>query len=150
MSSDMEIELYRTQRASQERYTYFMLAAAGAAIAFAVTRSQDMVLSLSQIPLGTAVLCWGFSFFSGCMNLRYVDSTLFANFELLKVESGRHPKVGSHPQMMEAAGGGIRDAIESNSKRTSTYARLQFYFLIIGAIFFIAWDVFEMYLRIKP
>jgi hypothetical protein len=147
MTNNTEIELYRSHRTAQERNTYFMLAAAGTAIAFAVTRSQDMILSYSQVPLAVAVLSWGFSFFAGCMNLRYVDSTLYANMGLLKVQNGKHPAVGGHPQNMQMASEMLRDAIEVNSSRASLYSRWQFYLLIVGAVSFIVWDVFEMYLR---
>jgi hypothetical protein len=147
MASDHELEVYRAHRTAQEKYSYFMLAAAGAAIGFSVTRTQGLVLSWSQIPLAAAVICWGFSFFCGCMNLRYVESNLYANMSLLKVISGKHPDVGNHPQMMQAASEGIRSAMESNSNRTTFYGRWQFYLMMLGAVSFVGWDVYEMYLR---
>jgi hypothetical protein len=147
MPTDTELELYRTHRSTQDRYCYFMLAAAGAAIAFAVTRSQDMALSYSQIPLAFAVVSWGVSFFAGSMNQRYVLSTLYANMGLLKVQSGAEPGIGTHPQMIKAASQGVRSALETNSNRANRFSKWQFYFLIIGAIFFVGWDVYEMYLR---
>lgn len=92
-------EVYRQLRLAQEKYVYFLLAAAGAAIGFALSQTHDSVLSRSQLPLGAAVLCWGLSFFFGCRHLAYVSSTLYANAELLKVEGGQHPEVGRHPQL---------------------------------------------------
>lgn len=150
MSEERELELYRTFRAAQERYTYFMLAASGAAIAFAVTKTQDATLAWSQIPLAISITCWGLSFYCGCNNLRYVGSTLYANFEMLKIQTGQHPQVGNHPQMIDAASSGIRSAIETNSNRASMYARLQFSLLIIGAVSYVGWHTYEMYLRTKP
>jgi hypothetical protein len=147
MSSETELELYRSLRQAQERFVYFMLAAAGAAIAFAVTQTQNANLSWAQLPLAVAVVCWGCSFFAGGMHLRYVSSNLYANFELLKIESGGHPQVGSHPQWVQAVSEGVREAIETNSNWSNFYAQLQFHMMVAGAIFFVIWDVFAMYLR---
>lgn len=143
-------EVYRQFRLTQDKYVYFLLAAAGAAIGFAVNQTHDSVLSRSQLPLGAAVLCWGLSFFFGCRHLAYVGSTLYANAELLKVESGQHPEVGRHPQLMAAASEGIRSAIEDNSNRANRLGHMQFRFLVVGAVLYIGWHVLEMWLRGVP
>ena len=119
MATEAELEVYRAHREAQTRYTYFLLAAAGAAIALAVNQTQSSSLSWSQFPLAAAVLSWALSFFFGCRHLGYVASTLFANPALLQVESGRHAQVGVHPEMVAAASAGIREAIQSNSKRAN-------------------------------
>ena len=103
MSSEAEREVFRVLRESQSKYTYFLLAAAGAAIGFALTQTQDESLACSQWPLELAVFLWGSSFFCGCRHLTYVNSTLYANVVLLKIESGQHPEVGNHPQYMQTA-----------------------------------------------
>lgn len=147
MSSEQQIEIYRQHRTAQDKYVYFLLAAAGAAIGFAVSQTQGAKLSCSQIPLGFAVGLWAFSFFFGCKHLGYVASTLFANMALLKVEAGEHPEVGTHPGYMAAASEGIRSAIESNSDWASRFARWQFGSLVLGAIFYLGWHIYEMWLR---
>jgi hypothetical protein len=141
------LEVYRQLRLAQDKYIYFILAAAGAGIALAVNQTQTATLSWSQLPLGGAVLSWGLSFFVGCQHLRYVSSTLYANAELLKVERGLHPKAGTHPDMIAAASEGIREAIESNSNRASFLGRMQTRLLILGAVLYVAWHVWEMWLR---
>ena len=147
MSADHELELYRVHRAAQEKYTYFLLAAAGAAIGFAVTQSQTAAFEWPQLPLGLAVLLWALSFFFGCRHLNYVEATLYANMDLLKVQAGMHPEVGAHPQMQAAAAEGIRSAMGTNSIRSARFADWQFRFFVLGAVFFIAWHVVGMYLR---
>ena len=144
--SETAREVYRALREAQNRYTYFLLAAAGAAIALAVNQTQGAAMAWSQVPLGAGVLSWGLSFFFGCRHLAYVSSTLYANMELLKVESGEHPEIGAHPQMIAAASDGIRQAIESNSDRANRFGQLQFGFLVAGAVLYIAWHALEMYL----
>ncbi len=145
--NEPEIEVYRALREAQGKYTYFLLAAVGAAIALAVNQTQGAAMAWSQLPLAAGVVSWGLSFFFGCRHLAYVSSTLYANAELLRVESGQHPETGTHPQMMAAASAGIRQAIESNSKRANRLGHLQFRFLVAGAVLYIVWHALEMYLR---
>jgi hypothetical protein len=140
-------DVYNQLRTAQDKYTYFLLAATGAAIALAINQTQGSALSWSQIPLAIAVLCWGLSFFFGVRHVEYVNSTLYANASLIRVQQGEDPNVGVHPQMMAAASEGIRDAIDFNVHRASRYGRWQFWALIAGALFYIAWHVLEMYLK---
>jgi hypothetical protein len=145
--ADERTEIFKTHRAAQEKYIYFLLAATGAGIALIINQTHDSKLAWSMLPLGFAVMCWGLSFMYGCQHLSYVESTLFANHNLLRVEAGVHPDAGTNPQYIAAASAGIRSAIEHNSDKAASYARLQFKLLIAGAVLFLVWHVFEMYLR---
>ncbi|MFZ1081826.1 MAG: hypothetical protein WAO19_07865 [Candidatus Kryptoniota bacterium] len=147
MADDISTEIYKSLRAAQEKYDYFLLAASGAAIGFAMTQTRTASISWSQIPLGFAVVCWGLSFFFGCRHLQYVASSLYANFELTKVQNGSNPLSGTDPQRIQAASEGIRKAIQSNSDRSNCLARLQFRLLVAGAICYIAWHILGMSLR---
>jgi hypothetical protein len=147
MATELQQEVYRAHRDLQSRHTYFLLTAAGAGIALAVNQTHGAALSWLQAPLGLAVLCWGLSFFCGCRHLDYVSSTLFANLELFRVQSGSHPEVGVHPQWILAASEGIRSAAESNSNSASTFANWQFRLLVWGGLLYVVWHVVEMYHR---
>ena len=147
LSDETSREVYRALREAQNRYTYFLLAAAAAGISVAVTQTEEAILRNSHIPLGLAVVSWGLSFFCGCRDLAYVSSNLYANFELLRVKQGNHPQIGQHPEMIAAACEGIRSAIASNGDRANRYATWQFRFLIIGAVLYIGWHIGQMYLR---
>lgn len=147
MPPDDQIEIYRQHRAAQDKYVYFLLAAVGAAIALAISQTQGAKLALSQVPLGIAVLLWGLSFICGCKHLAYVECTLFANGALLKVQAGADPRTGQDPQLIAAASEGIRSAIDGNSSKAQLYGRLQFTLLVLGAMCYVGWHVFEMWLR---
>jgi hypothetical protein len=147
MSNENLLEIYRQLRLTQDKYTYFLLAAVGAAIGLAITQTQDSALSWSQIPLAAAVLCWGLSFIFGCLHLLYTSNALYTNAEQMKVERGLHPMVGNHPQKMVAASEGLSKAFEKSSTRANRNSQWQFRFLVTGAIFYIAWHIFEMWLR---
>lgn len=144
------IELYRHLRTSQDKYAYFLLAAVGASIAFALNQTQGLALERSQIPLAISVFLWGLSFFFGCRHLQYVSSTLYANIEMLRIERGLHADVGSHPQALAAASAGVRSAIESNSNTSNLLAKLQFGLFISGVVFYVFWHALEMWLRSSP
>ena len=147
MSEERYIEVYRQHRESQRQYVYFLLAAAAAAIAFSVDQTKTAVLSWAHTPLAVGVVCWGGSFFCGCRHLVYLQSNLYANFELLRVQQGQHPVAGRHPDMIQAASEGIMEAIEGNSKVSERYARYQFRLLIAGAVCFIIWHIIQICLR---
>lgn len=123
MSDDRLIELSGQLRTAQDKYTYFLLAAAGAGVALAVDQTSDSMILYSMIPLGFAVLSWGFSFYCGCRQLLYVMSALYANFDLLLVQSGQHPDAGTHPDYIAAASEGIRNAIETKMNKIEILAR---------------------------
>lgn len=148
MGNDREIEVYKTLRTSQDKYTYFLLAAAGAAIAFAVNQTQGASMAWSQFPLAAAIVSLGMSFFFGCRHINYVASTLYANIELLKVQSGQHSKVGTHQQLMAVASEGLMQAMEANTQRANRFGFWQFKLLVTGASLYVIWHVLEMYLRI--
>jgi len=65
----------------------------------------------------------------------------------MRVEGGRHPHTGKHPQIIAAAAEGIRSAMISNNERASRFGHWQFRLLVAGAIFYVGWHVLEMYLR---
>jgi hypothetical protein len=147
MQPEQQIEIYRQHRTAQDKYIYFLLAAAGAAIAFAVNQTQGATLAWSQLPLAFAVAFWALSFFCGCRHLGYIESTLFANDALLRVIAGRDPQVGMHPQLINVASEGIQKAIEIKSKWAGRFARWQFRCLVLGAMSYLVWHVVEMWFR---
>ncbi len=139
-------EVHRQLRVSQDKYTYFILAVAGAAVALAIRETHGTMIVWPHVLVGLAVLCWGLSFFYGCRHLEYVNSSLYANVDLLKVQNGIHPEYNSSPQIALAAVEGIREAVQSNSDKASRLSRWQFRLLIIGALFYIGWHIWGMVL----
>jgi hypothetical protein len=104
-------------------------------------------LTWSQIPLGLAVSALGLSFFCGCRQLEYVSSILYTNAEILRAESGNHPKVGNNPSFIAAAREGMLHALEKNAETAVEFGHWQFRLLITGGVLYVAWHVWEMYLQ---
>jgi hypothetical protein len=147
MSDEDLREIYRNLQNSQDKYVYFILAVTTASIGFTITQTQNITFKPSLILLGIGILCWGFSFFFGCRNREYCNSTLYANYELLKVQKGDHPELGNHPQMIQAASEGIKQAIQDNSDKMNNLVRLQMKTFIMGALFYLVWHILEIYFR---
>ena len=139
-------EVHRQLRVSQDKYTYFILAVAGAAVALAIRETHGTAIAWPHLLVGLAVLFWGISFFCGCRHLGYVNSTLYANAELLKVQNGIYPEYNANSQIALAVVEGIREAVESNSSKAGKLARWQFRLLFVGALFYIGWHIWEMVL----
>jgi hypothetical protein len=140
-----ELEIYRASREAQTRYVYFLLAGAAAAVAFGVNQTQGVALSASQWTLGVAIACWAVSFFAGIRYVLYGLSTLWANYSLLRVRRGGDPEIGTDPELIQAASEGILEAIASKSGPSGRWANAQLWLLFAGALFYLAWHVYEMY-----
>lgn len=134
MAEPLEL-LHDQQSRAFERYTYFLLATAAAAIAFGVQRTEDASLQWSQLPLGFAVITWAISFWCGIERLNAVETVRSANMEIIKLAL-RHQRLPELESQMQAA-----------NRRAHRFWEAQFIFIATGAILFVIWHIVEMYLR---
>lgn len=137
-------EIYKQYQASQDKYTYFLLAAAGASVGFAIQKTDGMLLSWWLIPIGFACLCWGLSFYFGCKNITWVQSALYQDYELNQLQGGIHPEQPLSLQQSEVAVSMVSKAMSSCAAKAQFYGIWQFRTLIIGAVFLISWRITEM------
>lgn len=137
-------DLHKAHRDASEKYIYFLLAAAGASIAFATTQTATAQLNWAKLPLGFAVLCWASSFYSGCRELGHAMNFMQRNYQYLRVRSGEHPDLPAIPQVLAF----IEKDLEEGSNKSGHWARWQFRLLIGGALSYILWHITEMTLRI--
>ncbi len=147
MPSSEQLEIYKQHSAANDKYTYFLLAAVGAAIALTINQTQTAKLSFSQAPLGVAVLLWGLSFYFGCRHLSFVKATLHANGALLRVQDGEHPMAGRNAEAIGIASDVLREIIDKHSDRAAISAVWQFRCLVLGGVSYLTWHIYEMWLR---
>lgn len=140
---DQQLYLHRLHREGQDRLTYFVLAAAGACMAFALTQSNDAALDWKHLPLGLALASWAGSFLFGTEKLRFVDAYLYNNAEYLRVLNGEHPRLAPRPDVLLV----LRQGLERASERAQRRAVWSYRLLIAGAAFYVSWQCLEMYLR---
>lgn len=137
-------DIYKALQTGQEKYTYFLLAAAGAAIGFAVQKTDGLRFSWWLLPVGLATICWAASFYAGCQNLLWVQSTMTGNMALLQLQNGTHPAQPRGGDYLIAAIDGTREATHANAGTAQGYGKWQFRYLVLGSALFIAWRVAEM------
>jgi len=146
MSTGM-IEVYKSHRTVQDKYVYFLLLAAAAGIALAVCMTTDSKLSQWQGPLALAVLAWAVSFYCGCRALRHIEAKLAANVLMLQHQSLERPSATEQLKEYTEVRDKIRRTVESYGKPINRQTKLQFRFLVFGAIMFVAWHITNMVLR---
>lgn len=149
MSDDREVEVYRHLRTAQGKYCYFLLAAAGASMAFAFNQTGSLSLSLSQIPLGFSVVSWAASFFFGCRYIMRDHSILRLNMYILETSFSLERQL-INPNDIQAVMQRLKktkEQIRGLGNGANKYYHLQLYCLWSGAVFYSIWHVFEMYLR---
>jgi hypothetical protein len=135
--------LYKLHSDIGDKYTYFLLAAAGTSIAFAATQTQNATVSWAKLPLAIAAFCWAFSFFAGCRHIQEWRSIVLQNYQLLRVKAGIHPDFSGDPLTVAV----IKQSVEENAAASGKWAAWQFRLLIGGALFYILWHAIEMALR---
>ncbi len=129
------------------RYVYFLLAAAGSGIGLAVQRTAGDHLRWSMLPLGLAVVCWGYSFFAGCRNRQHDQAHLNINAYALMMLSGDDPEAPENPLVRAKVVDILKGAMKSDSDAAGKWYLRQFRFLVGGAVLYLAWHVLEMALR---
>lgn len=79
-----------------QRFRYFLLASAGAALAFTLSQSAtDEVFSFTDMCWGLSVIAFGLSFFLGLMGVEASHSALMSNVAFIEIKKS-WSKVGEH------------------------------------------------------
>jgi hypothetical protein len=138
MSDEHQFEVYRAQREMQSKYVHFLLAAAGAGIGLAVNQTRDAAMGWVHLPLAFAVVLWGLSFFYGCRHLQNLNAVFEGNTRVLRLEATA-PSPATKSDLMSQLQRSVRHA--------GRCARLQFRCLVAGAVVYVVWHAWGMYLR---
>jgi hypothetical protein len=142
-------DLQRQHQASQEKYTYFMVAVAGACIAYAIEKAIGVPLTWHLSLLALSVIFWSASFYCGCKCANTVQALIRANASLLSLYAGDHESQPDTPELRADAIRGVRKAIDTNMTRAKLLNDWQFRFLLIGSVFFVCWRITEI-VRVAP
>jgi hypothetical protein len=134
-------EMHNHRMELQNKYTYFLLAVAGAAIAVTIRVTETSPIRWSQIPLGAAVGLWGASFYFGCQRINSIEQHTSANIEYV-----RHMATGVDGPVSPLLGG-ILVSMTDLWKQAKHNWDWQFRCLVCGAVMYVAWHVGEMIMR---
>jgi hypothetical protein len=144
MADNELLEMHKQHSAGQDKYTYFLLATAAAAIGFGINKTEGSRLSYWLLPVAVSIICWAISFFFGCRAIYWVQASLGANYGYIQLRYGCHPNQPKEPIELQAAFEGIKEAILHNRGQAKFYTDWQFRILITGFIFFVLWRILEM------
>lgn len=131
MSNELS-NLYRVHAEEHSKYVYFILAATGAALGYALQKLDASTFTPS-IWLGlAAIAAWLLSFLVGCKHITARQTVLFCNYQMLRLQKKSGP-----PEVFEAA----VDAFNVSDERATRLHKWQFWLLALGVVLFIAWRV---------
>ena len=143
-------ESYKQFHSAQEKYTYFLLTAAGSAIVFTIQKTDGRCFEWALIPLGIAILAWGFSFFFGCRHVTKKMDSLYTEIPLeeLSEKSGKSQYGLSYVTFATTEYvDNTRMLIEEHFNEAVKYSHWQFIFMITGIVLYVVWYLLEMGIR---
>lgn len=146
MTENLELEMGKQFKASQEKYIYFLLAAAASAIGFAMTQSKVEPLGFIHIPLGFAIGLWAISFVSGLRVVEYAANVTFQNQNYLafKRELSSY-QGGNAAEIMSLFKSRLNETVKQQQKRMKLYGELQNWSLLLGGLAYIVWHGARMW-----
>lgn len=127
------MEVWKTARATHERYEYFLMALTVAAIGFAVQRTSGRYPQWSMIPLVGAGVSWGLSLFAGLRCQEWISKALKSLYIIITPPPNKEEREQAEKESEKA------------DCKTTCWRRVQFYAFLLGAAFFIAWHVWDMF-----
>jgi hypothetical protein len=138
MADDSRSDFIREILSAENKYIYYVLAATGACIAFAINKTDQALISWSHIPWVLAVLCWAISLYFGTRILMN-ETEYMADVALVDMTNQADPNFQPDPQFEARR--------HRRAQRKGQYKWWQFTLLLAGAAFFMIWHVLEMFLR---
>jgi hypothetical protein len=141
---------------AEEKYAYYLLAIAAAAVAYAMERTTNVTIHWTDSLLGLAVLCWALSFWAGCRNRQHRLSTDARNFgtalmqrmgeaELASGVAG--PQTEHVRQLIDQFVATEHAASNKTAREALSCYGWQFRLLVLGGVFFMIWHIAGMFLR---
>jgi hypothetical protein len=143
-TKETSIEMFFQYRKDQDKYSYFLLAAAGSALAFAVQKTAGLTLRWNMIVLAAAALAWILSFYFGCRRLLTSQESLRVNYSYFQMGEQIERMFKLLPEYKEARDK-ILEEVQGLNNEAARYSSRQFQWLIVGAVLFIIWHVWDMF-----
>jgi hypothetical protein len=132
---DSKDELALRLHADRDKYAYFLMAAAGSCLAFAVQKTEGVMISIRLMPLAISAAFWILSFYFGCGQLRSAQDLKYANHVYLEAR-----------EQNDAQGVLItRQRILDVNAEWNSHARRQFRLLVWGGVFFLTWHAWNIW-----
>lgn len=146
MSCQNEVELIKIYKAAQEKYIYFLMAAAGSGIGFAIVQTKVEKLAAHHSLWEISVILWTLSFLCGLQFVEHSNSSTFQNANYLGFKRGLAKCTAEERESLESEGSeAYKNRMESHQKSMDFYGRWQVYLLLSGSLAYVVWHVYRMY-----
>jgi hypothetical protein len=122
------LEMHRLIIEQQTRFCYFLLTISSTSIGFYIQKLDDQPFSWHLSFLISALLCWGASFYLGCLNRVSSNRSLHQNF--LYLQSKEDEKKSDYMTQLK-----------NSSNETGRYGLRQGMWLLVGVCFVILWHI---------
>ncbi|MES2004290.1 MAG: hypothetical protein V4450_07200 [Bacteroidota bacterium] len=139
-NADMHDAMIKAQRDEQSKFAYYLIALSVTAIGFSVFQTMGKGISLNQIPLACAIVCWGLSIHFGFGYLDELNAFMLLNIEYLRILLGVSDYIGGRELSLRAAS----ELLQEKRTGLHDHANKQRYSFYAGVLFFIVWHVVEM------
>ena len=141
MSEDYLLHLNKQHAENHSKYVYFLLAATGAALGYALQKLDASTYSGSAWLGLAAIGLWLGSFFCGCKHITTIQSAIMSNYQLMQLNSGVHPLQPRSQEEMQIAWEVTSGALENKNNQAQLFFRAQFWLLAFGVLLFAAWRI---------
>lgn len=137
-------EFFTQFNSGQNQYTYFIMAIDASGIAFALSKIDEKLFTWSLIPFFLAILAWAVSFFSGLRFQQLKNENLLLEYKNMDVRKGDFPGIGDDKALIDAESAKLVSHAEKIQVKIHLMYNLLNYFMILGMIFFITYQIWEM------
>jgi hypothetical protein len=126
--------LSKQQAEELSKYTYFILAVAGAAIAYALKSIEGKPPSYALFFAAASILCWALSFGFGVRNLN--------SFR-------QHLSINANCILNRFTAEEMLTALAPCERQASSESTFQFGFLVLGALFYLVFHLVEIWVVLE-
>jgi hypothetical protein len=133
-------DLYRIQQESAEKYAYFLLAAAGSAIAYVVGVTLNRSASWTLFAVIAAILLWMLSFYHGCRWIEAINKQRSGAFQIAGVGLIAHMQ---DPAQIAETVNAINERAVAVNADVMRHQKRQLQYLLFGVVAFGFWFAIE-------
>ena len=122
------------------QFVQFIIAVNGTLIAYAFNQIENEKLSLNLIPIGIAIIFWGFSFYCGVSSIRKLIST-----RIVEIYRNTSENIKQNQDYKDIT----KKLFKELGNSANSYNKKMYTFLYLGSCSYIIWRILVMYLKTK-
>ncbi|BDU21185.1 hypothetical protein [Dyella sp. GSA-30] len=134
---------------SKSKYTYFLMAAAGASIGYALQKLDSLPRTALNSMAVVAIILWAISILLGCLSITRIHRILSANHAQIELTAASlvNPIVAG---LREIKRPNLTERTRANAEVAKWFSRLQFWSLIGGVWVYAIWKIIAWWWHVPP